>query len=141
MVVLSLIKTKRDLIYIDTNVILARMDPKHKDYKVALNFLKEIKQKGTGVVSINTIFELIWVLIYIDKSAFIPAILNRVFKSNLQIVTITTEILHQFKNRFEPIYNVKDFLHSIIMDAYDIETIATFNPGPFKVFGKKLYVF
>ncbi len=117
------------------------MDPKHKNYKVALNFLKEIKQKGTGVISIYTIFELIWVLIYINKSAFIPAILNRVFKSNLQVVTITTEILHQFRNRFEPIHDVKDFLHSIIMDANDIGTIATFNPGHFKVFGKKLYVF
>ncbi len=141
MVVLSQIKPKLNLIYIDTNVFLARMDPKHKNYKVALNFLKEIKQKGTGVVSIYTIFELIWVLIYINKSAFIPAILNRVFKSHLQIVTITAEILHQFKNRFEPIYDVKDFLHSIIMDTYDIETIATFNPGHFKAFGKKLYVF
>ncbi len=117
------------------------MDKKHKNYKKAVRFLKEIRQKGTGIVSTYVIFELMWVLIYLDKPAFIPIMLDKIFKSNVKIVSVPQEILLKFRNTFEPIRDVKDYLHFMIMKAQGIETIATFNPTHFKSFNVDIYEF
>ncbi|MHA1731298.1 MAG: type II toxin-antitoxin system VapC family toxin, partial [Promethearchaeota archaeon] len=70
-------------VYIDTNVFLARMNPKHPNHGKATKFLKEVRRSGNGVVSTYTIFELIWVLVYLKKAKYIPSVLDRVFKSNV----------------------------------------------------------
>lgn len=121
----------KPLVYIDTNVFLARMDKKHKHHATAARFLKAIHQEGTGVVSTYTIFELIWVLVYLDKAPFIPIVLDKVFKTNVKVVPVNEEMLRQYRNTFEPIRDVKDFLHFTVMKSQGIDTIATFNPGHF----------
>ncbi len=77
----------------------------------------------------------------IDKPAFIPIMLDKIFKSNVKIVSVTQEILLKFRNTFEPIRDVKDYLHFMIMKAQGIETIATFNPTHFKSFNVDIYEF
>ncbi|MBN2153062.1 MAG: type II toxin-antitoxin system VapC family toxin [Candidatus Lokiarchaeota archaeon] len=128
-------------VYVDTNVFLARMDKKHKNHLKAWRFLKEIRQKGTGVVSTYVIFELIWVLIYLEKSAFIPTVLDKVFKTNVRILSVNEDTLRKFKQSFEPVHDVKDYLHYMIMAAHGIDMIATFNQDHFKSFKVKLHAF
>jgi predicted nucleic acid-binding protein len=128
-------------IYIDTNVFLARMDKNHQNNVQASRFLKEIRHNGNGVVSTYVIFELIWVLIYLKKPAYIPTVLDKIFKTNIKIIPVTEEILLRFRNTYEPIKDVKDFLHYTIMAACNLDTIATFNPKHFKTFNLKTYDF
>ena len=131
----------KSAIYIDTNVFLARMDKNHKKNKQAMAFLKDIRREGTGVVSTYVIFELIWVLIYLKKPAYIPSVLDKIFKSNIRVIPVNEEVLMAFRNTFEPIHDVKDFLHYTIMKAHGLDTVATFNPGHFKPFGLALHEF
>ncbi|HME54194.1 MAG TPA: PIN domain-containing protein [Candidatus Lokiarchaeia archaeon] len=128
-------------IYIDTNVFLARMDKNHQNNIQASRFLKEIRHEGNGVVSTYVIFELIWVLIYLKKNAYIPIVLDKIFKTNVKIIPVTEEILLRFRNTYEPIKDAKDFLHYTIMASCNLDTIATFNPKHFKAFNLKIYKF
>jgi len=128
-------------IYIDTNVFLARMESDHPYNKKATRFLKEIRHAGNGVVSTYTIFELMWVLIYTKKQAYIQTLLDKVFKTNVKIIPVTEEILLRFRNTYEPIKGAKDFLHYTIMAMNNIDTIATFNQKHFKAFNLTIYKF
>ena len=93
------------------------MDKKYKNHKKAVQFLKETRLQGNGVVSTYMIIELVWVLVYVDKASFIPTVLDKVFKTNVKVIPVNEEVLRQYRNTFDPINDVKDFLHYTIMKS------------------------